>query len=81
MEIQVLCTLRFSDELLAMTRHRISGRARLLVATGCLSQRFAAELTAEMPELDHVIDGIERAACRQIGEAPAQLGAVIVVPP
>jgi ribosomal protein S12 methylthiotransferase len=43
------------DALLEMARHRVSGRARLLVAAGCLSQRYAEELAAEMPELDHLI--------------------------
>ncbi len=43
------------DALLSMAQYKRTGRCRLLVATGCLVQRYAAELTAEMPELDALI--------------------------
>jgi ribosomal protein S12 methylthiotransferase len=38
--------------LLDMARHKRIGRCRLLVAAGCLAQRYAAELAAELPEVD-----------------------------
>jgi ribosomal protein S12 methylthiotransferase len=40
------------DAILEMARHKESGRAQRLVVTGCLSQRYDAELRAEIPEID-----------------------------
>ncbi|MBN1655760.1 MAG: 30S ribosomal protein S12 methylthiotransferase RimO [Deltaproteobacteria bacterium] len=40
--------------LLEMARYRTSGRLRLLVSAGCLSQRYGEELARNMPELSHV---------------------------
>lgn len=43
------------NALLAMGRHRTDGRCKKLVATGCLSQRYAIEVAREMPEIDCVL--------------------------
>ncbi len=40
------------DTLLEMAQHKETGRCRYLVATGCLTQRYATELAAELPEVD-----------------------------
>ena len=41
--------------LLDRARERSAGRCRMLVATGCMVQRHAAELAAELPEVDHFL--------------------------
>jgi len=40
------------DVILEMAAQKETGRCRLLVVAGCLSQRYAAELSAELPEVD-----------------------------
>ena len=40
------------DAILEMAREKETGRARRLVVTGCLSQRYDAELRREIPEID-----------------------------
>ncbi len=40
------------DAILEMAREKESGRARRLVVTGCLAQRYDAELRREVPEID-----------------------------
>lgn len=40
------------DAVLEMAREKESGRARRLVVTGCLAQRYDAELRREIPEID-----------------------------
>lgn len=40
------------DTLLEMARYKETGRCRLLVATGCLVQRYAPSLREQMPEID-----------------------------
>ncbi|HVR69274.1 MAG TPA: 30S ribosomal protein S12 methylthiotransferase RimO [Vicinamibacteria bacterium] len=40
------------DAILEMAREKRSGRARRLVVTGCLAQRYDAELRREIPEID-----------------------------
>ena len=43
------------DTLLEMAEYKQSGKCRLLIATGCLSQRYGEALHEEMPELDAVL--------------------------
>ena len=43
------------EAILEAARYKTEGRARKLVVTGCLSQRYADELAAEMPEVDHFL--------------------------
>ena len=40
------------DTILDMARYKQSGRCRLLVVTGCLTQRYGPDLMKEMPEID-----------------------------
>jgi ribosomal protein S12 methylthiotransferase len=40
------------DTILEMAREKEAGRARRLVVTGCLTQRYDAELRREIPEID-----------------------------
>ena len=43
------------DTILELARHKQEGRARRLVVTGCLSQRYPKQLAEEMPEVDHFL--------------------------
>jgi ribosomal protein S12 methylthiotransferase len=43
------------DVILEMARHKQSGRARRLIVTGCLVQRYAKELAQEIPEIDALL--------------------------
>ncbi|MBE3587133.1 MAG: 30S ribosomal protein S12 methylthiotransferase RimO [Thermoanaerobacteraceae bacterium] len=40
------------NQILEMARYKKNGCCRVLLAAGCLAQRYARELLAEMPELD-----------------------------
>lgn len=40
------------ETLLEMAQHKLDGKCKVLVATGCLSQRYSKELEKEMPEVD-----------------------------
>ena len=40
------------EAIFEMAQYKLSGRCRLLVVTGCLSERYRKELTEEMPEVD-----------------------------
>jgi len=40
------------EAILELSRLKTEGRARYLVVSGCLSQRYGAELQAELPEVD-----------------------------
>jgi ribosomal protein S12 methylthiotransferase len=40
------------DAILELARHKETGQARRLVVTGCLAQRYDAELRREIPEID-----------------------------
>ncbi len=49
-------------KILELARLKSEGRCRRLVVAGCLAQRYASELTREIPEIDAVIglDEVER---------------------
>ena len=54
------------DTILEMAREKETGRAQRLVVTGCLTQRYDAELRKEIPEIDATlgtgqVEGIVRA--------------------
>ncbi len=40
------------ETILEMAQHKQSGKCKVLVASGCLSQRYSKELEKEMPEVD-----------------------------
>ncbi|MGI6010905.1 MAG: 30S ribosomal protein S12 methylthiotransferase RimO [Ruminococcus sp.] len=57
------------DTIIELGKHRLSGRAKALIVTGCLAQRYQEEILREMPEVDAVLgtasyddiaEGIER---------------------
>jgi len=43
------------DTILELARLKEEGRARSLIVTGCLSQRYGRELLAELPEVDAIL--------------------------
>jgi ribosomal protein S12 methylthiotransferase len=43
------------DAILEMAQHKAAGSCQRLVVTGCLSQRYPQELSADMPEVDHFL--------------------------
>ncbi|MBJ6760953.1 30S ribosomal protein S12 methylthiotransferase RimO [Myxococcaceae bacterium JPH2] len=53
------------DSILEMAELKKSGACQTLVVTGCLSQRYGAELSKEMPEVDHFLG---TSAYAQIGD-------------
>ena len=67
------------DAILEMAREKEAGRARRLVVTGCLTQRYDADLRREIPEIDATlgtgqVDDIVRAVSGEatsLDEAPA----------
>jgi ribosomal protein S12 methylthiotransferase len=89
-EVIVVNTCAFIDRakqesvnaILEMAREKEEGRARRLVVTGCLPQRFDAELRGEIPEIDATlgtgqVDDIVRAA----GGEPTTLAETAGRPP
>ncbi len=40
------------DTILEMSEHKISGRCKKLIVTGCLVERYSEELSQELPEVD-----------------------------
>jgi ribosomal protein S12 methylthiotransferase len=55
------------DTILEMARHKTSGSCQRLVVTGCLAERYRAELLKEIPEIDAVLG---------TGEVPQIVGAL-----
>ena len=43
------------DAILEMAEYKESGRCRLLIATGCLAERYAADMQTELPEVDAIL--------------------------
>ncbi len=43
------------DTILSLSQYKDKGRLKVLVATGCLTQRYEQELLREMPELDLIM--------------------------
>lgn len=43
------------ETILSLAEHKKTGACERLVVTGCLSQRYAAEMQEEMPEVDHFL--------------------------
>lgn len=67
------------DTILEMAKEKETGRAQRLVVTGCLSQRYDAELRREIPEIDatlgtgqvdDIVKAVEGDAAVDAGEAP-----------
>ncbi|MBR4173690.1 MAG: 30S ribosomal protein S12 methylthiotransferase RimO [Clostridia bacterium] len=43
------------DAILEMAEYKKSGKCRILIATGCLAERYNSEMEKEIPELDAII--------------------------
>jgi len=43
------------ETILELAQHKTRGTCRKLIVAGCLSQRYAQELPAELPEVDHFL--------------------------
>jgi ribosomal protein S12 methylthiotransferase len=43
------------DTILEMARYKSGGRAKRLVVTGCLTQRYSGDLSRDLPEVDHFL--------------------------
>jgi ribosomal protein S12 methylthiotransferase len=43
------------DTILELTEYKRLGTCKKLVVTGCLAQRYAADLSAQLPEVDHLL--------------------------
>lgn len=60
------------DTILEMSKNKIEGRCKVLIASGCLAERYSNELLSEIPELDAVVGvgnymGIEEIIDKAIG--------------
>ena len=74
------------ETLLELAEYKTSGRCRVLIAAGCLAERYSDEIRAEMPEIDGVIgtasydqiSGIVRDALQ--GRYPVQTGDLAYLP-
>jgi len=71
------------EAILEVARHKAAGGVRRVVVAGCMAQRYAAELAAEIPEIDAFVglDELERAPEAVLGRAapdrlPDQRGAL-----
>ena len=61
------------DRILELAGQKQTGRARVLIAAGCLAQRYRSDILTEIPELDGIlgvaswhtiVDVVEEALCR-----------------
>jgi ribosomal protein S12 methylthiotransferase len=43
------------DTIFSLARNKTEGKCTRLIVTGCLAQRYAHELAAEVPEIDHIL--------------------------
>ena len=59
------------DTILDMAQYKTAGSCKLLVVTGCLSQRYGDELARELPEVD-VFNGVKNypALAERLAEIP-----------
>ncbi|NCQ61474.1 MAG: 30S ribosomal protein S12 methylthiotransferase RimO [Myxococcales bacterium] len=60
------------DAILEMAELRASGSCQTLVVSGCLSQRYAAELAVEMPEVDHFLGSSDMLRLKTVLEGGAE---------
>jgi ribosomal protein S12 methylthiotransferase len=67
------------DTLLSLAPTKVKGRAKLLVATGCLSQRYAKQIADQLPEVTHWLGAANLTDLERIMDGVA--GRVEVGPP
>ena len=60
------------DTILEMAKHKSDGRAKRLVVTGCLTQRYSGDLARDLPEVDHFLGSgdVDKIVGALRGEAP-----------
>jgi len=60
------------DTILEMARHKVDGRCKRLVVTGCLSQRYGGDLSRDMPEVDQFLGSgdVDKIVAAMRGEMP-----------
>jgi ribosomal protein S12 methylthiotransferase len=69
------------DAILELARHKQAGRARRLVVTGCLAQRYDAELRREIPEIDATLGtGQVHEIVRAVAGEPTTTDAELAAP-
>ena len=68
------------DTLLEMARVGGAGRCTKLIATGCMAQRYGAELAKEMPEVTHVV-GVGDDQVSTVGSLIEEEGPLVTVGP
>lgn len=56
------------DTILEMARYRTEGLTKKLIVTGCLVQRYAKELEAEIPEIDALLGNGEYGTVAQVAQ-------------
>src|SRR6202051_2789153 len=54
------------DTILELAEYKKVGACQRLVVAGCLSQRYPAELSAQMPEVDHFLGSSDMTKLRQV---------------
>jgi ribosomal protein S12 methylthiotransferase len=70
------------DAILEMAREKEAGRARRLVVTGCLAQRYDEELRREIPEIDATLGtGQVADVVRAVDGEATSLGEAAAAPP
>ena len=57
------------NTILDMAELKESAQLKKLIVSGCLSQRYSAELAEEMPEIDHLVGTNDLGAVREILDA------------
>lgn len=62
------------DTILEMAAYKRTGRCRLLVATGCLTERYRKELAEAMPEIDLLL------GVREYGRLPGLIARALSLP-
>ena len=60
------------DTILEMARYKTEGKAKRLVVTGCLTQRYAGDLARDLPEVDHFLGSgdVDKVVGALRGQAP-----------
>ena len=61
------------DTILEMAELK-KGRARKLVVTGCLAQRYSDELVSDIPEIDHILGSADFPSIARLRCGPRSLG-------
>jgi ribosomal protein S12 methylthiotransferase len=60
------------DTILEMAKHKVDGKAKRLVVTGCLTQRYSGDLSRDLPEVDHFLGSgdVDKIVGALRGESP-----------